>query len=289
MGQLLSRVPVLVCRRPRTRAFGTSVMQASVLHGQVKACGARIDFCRTSLLAIHDHRPPACCARRGSSKMLTSRWAGRDSGGQRQQSQQYDCRKWQRRRRQTKAGGTLRPAAARLLLSCRHESPPAPPLLPPAASNVLCLSRGRLTLTPASTHPPSEPRVHAVPGNAVEQPGQLPRPEQERPVRRLPLWCARVHWCAALLLPIPLPHQAGLMAKSARLWTCCGGLQMMCAAAQCSLGQSPIQPADGACTLCSNAAHILVPLNALYINAPGQGSQVRTTAGFQQAVLAVCV
>ncbi len=35
-------------------------------------------------------------------------------------------------------------------------------------------------------------------------------------------------------------------------------------------------PADGACTLCLNQYHVLVPLNALYINAAGQGSTVRT-------------
>ena len=38
--------------------------------------------------------------------------------------------------------------------------------------------------------------------------------------------------------------------------------------------------ADGSCTLCANQYHVLVPLNAIYINAAGQGSQVRTVDRF---------
>lgn len=95
--------------------------------------------------------------------------------------------------------------------------------------------------------------------------------------------------------PSPSPSHtkpAGLIAKTAFNLNLLQGpttIIMMCAATQHPLGHPSIQPADGACTLCSNAAHILVPLNALYINAPGQGSQVRTTAGFPQAVQAASV
>ncbi|KAI7846310.1 hypothetical protein COHA_000147 [Chlorella ohadii] len=46
-------------------------------------------------------------------------------------------------------------------------------------------------------------------------------------------------------------------------------------------------PADGACTLCLNQYHVLVPLNALYINAAGQGSTCMTAAKVQSEALAI--
>ena len=48
----------------------------------------------------------------------------------------------------------------------------------------------------------------------------------------------------------------------------------------------PILLADGACTLCTNQYHVLTPLNAIFINAAGQGSQVHLVSpGFLPVVL----
>ncbi|PRW61533.1 serine threonine [Chlorella sorokiniana] len=44
---------------------------------------------------------------------------------------------------------------------------------------------------------------------------------------------------------------------------------------------------DGACTLCANPSHILVPLNAIYINAAGQGSQCMDLAKLKTEALAI--
>lgn len=45
----------------------------------------------------------------------------------------------------------------------------------------------------------------------------------------------------------------------------------------------PAPPADGACTLCTTTTSIVVPLNAIYINAAGQGSTVRARKCTQAA------
>ncbi|PRW44860.1 extracellular matrix FRAS1 [Chlorella sorokiniana] len=65
-------------------------------------------------------------------------------------------------------------------------------------------------------------------------------------------------------------------------WNTPVGCQALSKNAQCGACTS-----DGACTLCANANHILVPLNAIYINAAGQGSQCMAPADVQKEGLAI--
>lgn len=121
---------------------------------------------------------------------------------------------------------------------------------------------------------PCPPSLCAVPGIRVEQPDRLSRPEQERGLREL-----HRRW-AAHGLPAPavwggsgrqpcMPLSRHALPATKRRPT------MSEPHARLQPPPGPAPPADGACTLCTTTTSIVVPLNAIYINAAGQGSTVR--------------